>query len=102
MPDHIHIFLGLRPSMAIADLVRDIKNNSANFINRKGWVRGTFCWQGGYGAFSYAKSQVKTVYNYILNQEEHHMVQSFREEYVLFLKEFEIDYDERFLFDEAV
>lgn len=70
--DHIHAFIGLRPSMAISDLVREIKNNSSNFINSRNLVHGKFCWQEGYGVFSYAHSQTEQVYRYILNQEEHH------------------------------
>lgn len=65
MPDHIHAFIGLKPSMAVSDLVRDIKNNSTNFINGKKWVMGKFSWQEGYGAFSYSYSQIETVYNII-------------------------------------
>jgi putative transposase len=99
MADHIHAFIGLRPSMAISDLVRDIKNNSSNFINGKKWVRGKFSWQEGYGAFSYSHSQIDTVYKYILNQEQHHEKKTFREEYVAFLKEFDVPYEERFLFE---
>jgi REP element-mobilizing transposase RayT len=99
MPDHIHAFIGLRPSMAISDLVRDIKNNSSNFINGKKWVKGRFSWQEGYGAFSYSHSQIETVYNYILNQEQHHRKKTFREEYIAFLKKFDVPYEERFLFD---
>lgn len=79
--DHIHAFIGLKPSMAISDIVRDIKNNSSNFINDKKLVRGKFSWQEGYGAFSYSQSQIEQVYNYILNQEEHHKKQTFREVY---------------------
>ncbi len=99
MADHIHIFVGLRPSMRISDLVRDIKNNSTNFVNDNGWVNRKFCWQGGYGAFSYGHSQIKTVYNYILNQEKHHRQKTFREEYHEFLDKFEITHDEKYLFD---
>lgn len=99
MPDHIHVFVGLKPSMAIADLVRDIKNNSTNFINKNKFVNGKFSWQEGYGAFSYAHSQINQVYNYILNQEQHHHKKSFREEYIEFLTKFEIDHNEKFLFD---
>lgn len=102
MADHVHAFLGLRPSMAIADLVRDIKNNSANFINEKKFVRGKFSWQEGYGAFSYAHSQVEQVYNYILHQEMHHKKKTFREEYAGFLEKFEIAHDERFMFESPV
>ena len=70
--DHVHAFIGLKPSMALSDLIRDVKNNTSNFINENNWVRGRFSWQEGYGAFSYGHSQMDTVYNYILNQEEHH------------------------------
>ncbi len=67
--DHIHAFIGLRPSMLISDIVRDIKNNSTNFINDNKLVHGKFSWQEGYGAFSHSHSQIETVYNYILHQE---------------------------------
>ena len=97
--DHIHVFVGLKPSMAISDLVRDIKNNSSNFINDKKFVRNKFSWQEGYGAFSYAQSQIEQVYNYILNQEEHHHKNTFKEEYLDFLQKFEIEYNEKFLFE---
>jgi len=99
MPDHIHAFIGLRPAMAISDLVRDIKNNSSNFINDNKFVKGKFSWQEGYGAFSYAHSQLNDVFQYILNQEEHHKKKTFKEEYLDFLKKFEVEYDEKFLFD---
>lgn len=99
MPDHIHVFIGLRPAMAISDLVRDIKNNSSNFINDHNFVKGRFCWQEGYGAFSYSHSQITKVYNYILNQETHHKKKTFKEEYLDFLKVFNIDYDNRYLFE---
>ena len=66
--DHIHIFVGLKPFMAVSDLVRDIKNNSSNFINDQNFLKAKFAWQEGFGAFSYSQSQVKNVYQYILNQ----------------------------------
>lgn len=97
--DHIHAFVGLKPAMAISDLVRDIKNNSSNFINEKKFVRGKFSWQEGYGVFSYAHSQIENVYNYILNQEQHHHKRSFKEEYLDFLQKFQIEYNEKYLFD---
>ena len=99
MSDHIHAFIGLKPAMAISDIVRDIKNNSSNFINDHKFVKGNFFWQEGYGAFSYAHSQIETVYNYILNQEEHHRKKTFCEEYLEFLKEFKVEYDEKYLFE---
>lgn len=97
--DHIHIFVGLKPSMAISDLVRDIKNNSSNFVNDKKFVKGKFSWQEGYGAFSYAHSQIENVYNYILNQEVHHQQKTFKEEYLEFLHKFQIEYNEKYLFE---
>ena len=97
--DHVHLFFGLKPGMSVSDLVRDVKNNSSNFINEKKWVKGKFCWQEGHGSFSYAHSQVEKVYNYVLNQEEHHKKTTFRDEYLRFLKEFEVEYDEKYLFE---
>ena len=99
MPDHIHAFIGLRPSMSISDLVRDIKNNSTNFINERNFVKGKFSWQEGYGAFSYSHSQIQNVYDYILNQEEHHKKKTFKEEYLDFLNKFEVEYNEQYLFE---
>lgn len=97
--DHVHVFVGLKPSMNISDLVRDIKNNSSKFINEQDWIRGRFSWQKGYGAFSYAHSQIDNVYQYILNQEEHHRKKTFKEEYLEFLQNFEVKYNEKYLFD---
>ncbi len=97
--DHVHAFIGLQPSMAVSDLARDIKNNSSNYINKNKWVRGNFKWQEGYGAFSYAHSQIHQVYNYIFNQEQHHQKKSFKEEYMELLKNYEIEYNEKYLFE---
>jgi putative transposase len=99
MPDHIHAFIGLRPAMAISDLVRYIKNNSSTFINNLKLVKGNFTWQEGYGAFSYSHSHIGKVYDYILNQEKHHQKKTFRQEYLNFLKKFEVEYDEKYLFE---
>lgn len=99
--DHVHVFLGLKPSMALSDLVRDIKNNSSNFINDHAWIMGRFNWQEGYGAFSYSHSQVNAVYNYIQVQEQHHVRQPFKDEYLDLLKKFEIEHDVKYLFDWA-
>lgn len=99
MPDHIHAFIGLRPAMAISDLVRDIKNNSSNFINDHQWVKRKFAWQDGYGAFSYSHSHIDNVYQYILNQENHHKKKTFKQEYLEFLKKFAVTYDEKYLFE---
>lgn len=97
--DHVHVFVGLKPVSNVSDLVRDIKNNSSNFINDQKWLKNKFNWQDGYGVFSYGHSQIDRVYNYILNQEKHHRKKTFREEYIDFLKKFEIEYDEKYLFE---
>lgn len=99
MPDHVHLLVGIKPSIAISDLVRDLKAGSSNFINQQHWVKGKFNWQEGFGAFSYSKSQIDNVIKYILSQEEHHKKTTFREEYFDFLKKFEIDYDEEYVFE---
>jgi len=97
--DHVHVFVGLKPSMCISDLIRDIKNNSSNYINEQTWLNAKFSWQEGYGAFSYAHSQMNDVYRYVLNQEEHHRKRTFREEYLDFLQKFEIEYKDEYLFE---
>jgi putative transposase len=99
MPDHTHLLIGLKPSISISDLVRDIKAGSSKFINDKHWVKGKFNWQEGFGAFSYSKSQIDNVIKYILNQREHHKKKTFKEEYIEFLKKFAIKYDEKYLFE---
>ena len=99
MADHIHAFVGLKPGMPISDLVRDMKNNSSNFINDRKLVKGKFEWQEGYGAFSYSHSHIGKVYDYILNQENHHKKKTFKQEYLQFLKKFEVEYDEKYLFE---
>jgi hypothetical protein len=134
--DHAHVFVGLKPSMAVSDLVRDVKNNSSNFINDHAWIKGRFNWQEGYGAFSYSRSQAchpepfgfaqdklregslpakfetlrsrRTLPHtvpaslresdiVILNQEKHHAKQSFKDEYLDFLRKFEIEHDVKYL-----
>lgn len=97
--NHVHVFVALKPSMPISDLIRDIKNNSSKFINEQNWIQGKFSWQEGYGAFSYSHSQIENVYQYILNQEEHHRAKTFKKEYLDFLQKFEIEHDEKHLFD---
>ena len=99
MPDHIHILVGITPDTSVSDLVRDIKANSSKFINQKRWVMGRFEWQVGFGAFSYSRSQLDDLVKYIKNQEKHHRRKTFREEYLEILKRFNVDYDERYIFD---
>jgi REP element-mobilizing transposase RayT len=98
MPDHVHILLGLKPDIALSDLVGDIKTGSTNHINRNQWVAGRFCWQEGFGAFSYSHSQLNAVVRYIQNQEQHHARRTFREEYRAMLERFKVRYEERYLF----
>jgi len=97
--DHVHVFVGLKPSMNISDLVRDIKNNSTNFINEQKFTKGKFSWQEGYGVFSYSHSHMDKVYRYIGKQEEHHRRISFKEEYLDLLKKFEIEFKDEYLFE---
>ena len=98
MPDHVHLFLGMRPSQSLSELMQMVKGSSSAWINKKGFTKSKFSWQAGYGAFSYSKSQVPKVIRYIQNQEHHHKKKNFIEEYYAFLKAFEIEYDERFVF----
>ena len=99
MPDHLHILIGLRPAMALADLVQEIKVDSTNFINKKKWVHGRFSWQEGYGAFSYGHSQLDTIIRYIQNQEKHHAGRSFKNEYLTLLRKFDIAFEEKYAFE---
>jgi REP element-mobilizing transposase RayT len=99
MSDHVHILLGLNPNDKISDLVACMKRDSSTLINGKKWLRGKFHRQDGYGAFSYSRSQVDKIYNYILNQEKHHARRTFRQEYMELLDKFDIKYDEKYLFE---
>ncbi len=98
MPDHLHLLIGLRPTQSLSDLMQDIKGNSSQWINDRKFIRGKFSWQEGYGAFSYSKSELSNVIQYIENQTLHHKEKSFSEEYFEMLKKFEIEYDDRFIF----
>ena len=99
MPDHVHLLFGLRPTQALSDLMQQIKQDSSVWINQNGFLQNRFSWQAGYGAFSYAKSQVPNVIRYIQNQEDHHKKRTFTEEYVELLKEFEIDFNQQYIFN---
>ncbi|HKP37947.1 MAG TPA: IS200/IS605 family transposase [Pyrinomonadaceae bacterium] len=98
MPDHVHILIGLKPATALADLIREIKADSTNYINRNKWVHGRFTWQEGYGAFSYGHSQLDTIIRYIQNQERHHQRRSFKGEYLALLRKFDIAFEEKYVF----
>jgi len=98
-PDHTHILIGLHPAVSISDMARDIKANSSKWINEEKWIKGKFSWQEGFGAFTYSKSHIDAVVKYILNQHEHHKKKTFREEYIDFLEKFNVDYNEKYLFN---
>lgn len=102
MPDHVHILAGVRPVQSVSDLMQDIKGSSSKWINDKKLVKGKFEWQEGYGAFSYGRSQLKELINYIENQDQHHNKKSFIEEYRDFLKAFDIDFDDRYIFKDLI
>ena len=102
MPDHIHIFLGMRPSQSLSNLMQDIKASSSKWINEKKLTTKKFSWQAGYGAFSYSKSQLFRVASYIDNQEHHHKIKSMLTEYREFLQKFKIDYNEKYIFHDPL
>jgi hypothetical protein len=89
---------GLKPNIALSNLVGDVKTGSSNHINENRWVLGRFSWQEGFGAFSYSHSQLKGVIDYIRDQVEHHAGKTFRQEYLAFLKKYEVPHDERYIF----
>jgi len=98
MPDHLHILFGMRPAQSLSDLMQDIKGDSSKWINSNRFVAGKFSWQEGYGAFSYSKKDLDQIIPYIMNQEEHHRSRSFITEYTSLLDEFEVDFEERYIF----
>jgi len=100
MPDHLHLFFGMRPKQSLSDLIQLVKGDSSKWINSEKLVRGKFSWQEGYGAFSYSKSQTDAVVKYILNQKEHHLKKTFLEEYKEMLRNFDVSFDEQYIFKE--
>jgi putative transposase len=101
-PDHVHLFIGLDVKQSISDLMRVVKGDSSEFINKEGFTRRKFQWQDGYGAFSNSRSQVDGVIKYILNQNEHHAKKSLREEYLEILKDYAVDYNDKYLFHDLL
>jgi REP element-mobilizing transposase RayT len=99
VPDHVHILVGFKPSCCLSDLVREIKKSSNEFIKHRGFVKGNFQWQEGFGAFSYSHASLDRVIAYIQRQKQHHQTQSFQQEYLDFLRRFQIDYNDEHLFD---
>jgi len=96
--NHIHFFIGMKPSCCLSDLVREIKKSSNAFIKEKKFSKFNFQWQEGFGAFSYGHSQLSDVIQYIENQKKHHKKRTFKEEYLAFLKAFEIDFKDEYVF----
>ena len=99
MADHVHLFIGLNPKLSISETVKEVKRASSLFINQQKFFPGKFQWQSGYGGFSYSQSHIERVYQYILNQQEHHKKKSFREEYMGFLKKYNIEFENQYLFE---
>ncbi len=99
MPDHIHFLVGMKPSCCLSDLVREIKKSSNDFIKENKFSKYKFQWQEGYAAFSYSHSSLDNVIGYIMNQKDHHKKQTFREEYFAFLKKFEVEFKNEYLFE---
>ena len=97
--NHIHFFIGMQPTCCLSDLVREIKKSSNTFIKEKEMRSYNFKWQEGFGAFSYGHSQLTDVIQYIERQKEHHQKRSFKEEYLAFLKAFEIEFKNEYLFE---
>ncbi|MFY7912672.1 MAG: IS200/IS605 family transposase [Emticicia sp.] len=100
--DHVHCFFGLKPTVAVSELMKTVKAKSSKYINDHSLTPERFEWQEGYGVFSYSQSQIDAVYKYIQNQEEHHKKYTFREEYVDFLEKFKISYDEKYIFEDLI
>jgi REP element-mobilizing transposase RayT len=100
--DHVHCFLGLKPSVSISELMKTVKAKSSKYINDHNLTKSRFEWQEGYGAFSYSHSQIDAVYKYIVNQEEHHKKQTLKDEYLEFLDKFEVPFDEKYIFEDLI
>lgn len=102
MPDHLHLVIGMRPVQSLSNLMQIVKKDSSKWINDNQFVKGKFSWQEGYGAFSYSKSQLPRLINYVQNQKLHHKKKTFQQEYVDFLDKFEVEYENRYLFHEVI
>jgi putative transposase len=100
MPDHLHVFLGLDPKESPSNCMKFIKQSSSEWINKKQLTSSKFSWQEGFGAFSYGRSQIDAVYKYIEKQKVHHQKKSFINEYKEFLKAYDINFDDKYLFKE--
>lgn len=97
--DHVHILCLLLKKIALMKLLEEVKSHSSKWIKTKGKDFENFYWQNGYGAFSVNPTQIGVVKKYIMNQEEHHQKKSFQEEFLGFLKKYDVEYDERYIWD---
>lgn len=97
--DHVHCFFSLKPTVSISEIMKVVKAKLSKYINDNKLLLNRFEWQEGYGAFSYSRAQIDSVFNYIKNQESHHAKSTFKEEYIAILEQFEILYDERYIFE---
>jgi putative transposase len=97
--NHIHLFFGMKPNQSVSKLIQEVKSNSSKWINEKRFIKSKFSWQEGFGAFYYSHSQLDDVIAYVMNQKEHHKKQSFRDEYLVFLKKFNVEFEEKYLFN---
>jgi REP element-mobilizing transposase RayT len=102
MPDHLHFFVGLDPKQSISDMMRLVKGDSSEFINKQRFTDSKFQWQDGYGAFSNSRSQIDCVVKYIMNQKQHHSKKTFREEYLEILKDYAVEFDEKYIFHDLL
>lgn len=102
MPDHLHFFVGLNPNQSISEMMRLVKGDSSEFINKEKFTKRKFHWQDGYGAFSNSRSQIDSVVKYILNQKQHHARKAFKEEYLDMLKDYAVEYDEKYIFHDLL
>ncbi|WP_118950285.1 IS200/IS605 family transposase [Taibaiella helva] len=102
MPDHLHLFVGLHPSQSISDLMRVTKGDSSEWINANQFTGKRFSWQEGYGAFSYSRSHIDNVVQYIHQQKEHHRKTTFKDEYKALLEQFGIAYEEQYIFHDPI
>ncbi len=97
--DHMHFFVGQNPQYSVSKLMQESKAISSKFINDSNWYKTKFHWQTGYGAFSYSHSQINNVIHYIKNQQKHHKVAIFKEEYLEILEKFNVSYDGKYMFE---
>ncbi|WP_340106388.1 IS200/IS605 family transposase [Rhodohalobacter sp. 8-1] len=100
--DHVHCFFGFSPIVCISDVMRSVKAKSSKWINQSELLTHRFEWQPGFGSFTLGHSHVEKTFRYIQNQGKHHQKMTFKEEYLMFLKKFEIDYDDQYIFTELI